>query len=134
MDPLTQLHWLGGWENVQSNVLTGATYGFWAARLRDMREQYHHGLKSTAFGQHFPPEFTCVIYTLMSHLYDEKGMFVGWQEDAWKELEDLFVEMKYFVAPIIVAGTLKPQQWDWIPGMRKPPTSCKPRRVLPRLR
>ncbi len=98
IDPLTQLRWLGGWHDAPSSVIVGGSYAFWTARLKDFRVQYQNFMEPTEHGFYYPPEFSCVIYTLMTHVYDLQGQFVGWQERDMADLAAMLEEMRYFVA------------------------------------
>ncbi len=48
----------------------------------------------------------------MAHLYDDKGSFIGWDDQARADLDDLLDEMSYFVTPILIGGTMQPNQLD----------------------
>ncbi len=80
-----------------------------------MRDQYQDSMEMTPYGLRFPAEFSCAIHTIMSHVYGETGAYLGSDNIAAKELNLLFAEMKYFVAPVIVAGTIRPEQWNLDP-------------------
>ncbi len=93
---------------MHSSVVVGGTDTFWTARLKDMRAALENEMEDTPRGKCYPKEYSCVIYTLMSHSYGENFKHVGWQDKAKGYLRELLEEMKYFNAPILVAGTLKP--------------------------
>ncbi len=93
-----------------SAVADGANYSFWTAQIRDFRAAHEDEMVMTSDGQRFPPEYGCVIYTLMTHLYDDEGVFRGWSEGDKNDLDQLLQEMRCFTSPILVGGSLQPPQ------------------------
>ncbi len=73
------------------------TYAFWTARLKDMRAALMSEMEDTLNGKCYPKEYSCVIYTLMSHLHGENFKYIGWTDKAKDDVREL-LKMKFLFA------------------------------------